>query len=439
MGEMMRLLREVFPLRMAPVSEGLDRCVEILCRELPFTVHEYEAGSEHNGWVLPMKWEVRRAAIRRDGEMVWDGMAHPLRVIGYSRPFHGRVPLAELKDHLFHHPVLADALVYHCDMYYKPWRQDWGFSMPKQAIDALPEGDYDVELETTFEAGTTKVLELHVPGASDETVVLNAHNCHAAQANDDISGVVVGVEAMRRLTARDNRLSYRLVVAPEHLGTVFHVAAMAPKDLARMRFGIFLEMLGHDSRLAVQRTFNGDTLLDRAAEHVLRFADEKYDAVPFRRLIGNDETVWEAPGVEVPTISLSRWPNYPYYHSDQDTDERLDERRLEEAVDVVLQIVDVLEDDRIMHRNFDGLIALSNPRFDLYLSNYDPSIRPTISARQREWNYLMDCLPRFFDGETTVLDVAERHELPFHEVLEYVLRFEEKGLIQTAPANRLRS
>ena len=33
-----------------------------------------------------------------------------------------------------------------------------------------------------------KVLEYTLPGSSSETIIINAHNCHPFQANDDISG-----------------------------------------------------------------------------------------------------------------------------------------------------------------------------------------------------------------------------------------------------------
>ena len=73
MASMLDLLREIAPLRLAPVSPDADRCQEILCRELPFEVHEYESLSEHNGWVVPLRWEPRKAEIWKDGRLVYDG------------------------------------------------------------------------------------------------------------------------------------------------------------------------------------------------------------------------------------------------------------------------------------------------------------------------------------------------------------------------------
>ena len=71
-GGMLKLIEQLYPLRMAPVSSGVDRCVEILSGELPFKVHEYASGMELNGWVVPDNWEVVRAQIKKDGRIIYD-------------------------------------------------------------------------------------------------------------------------------------------------------------------------------------------------------------------------------------------------------------------------------------------------------------------------------------------------------------------------------
>ena len=68
----------------------------------------------------------------------------------------------------------------------------------------------------------------------------------------------------------------------------------------------------------------------------------------------------------------------------------------------------------------------------------DPAVEAPPEDSEK-WGYLADSLLRYFDGETTVLDIAERHDLPYNEVYEYVQRFEEKGLVRLehAPIERL--
>jgi aminopeptidase-like protein len=149
----------------------------------------------------------------------------------------------------------------------------------------------------------------------------------------------------------------------------------------------------------------------------------------FRKIIGNDETVWEAPGYEIPTVSLSRWP-YPEYHTNRDNESIISEDMLEESVQTLIGITEVLETNCKMVRKFRGLVALSNPRYDLYLKpGTDPSTRDRRTEQMERWNYLMDCLPRYFDGKMTILDVAVKHGLPYEELYRYVCRFKERMLI----------
>lgn len=429
MNAMLDLLHQIAPLRLAPVSPETDRCVEILCRELPFQVHAYASSSEHNGWVVPENWYVVKAEIRSEGRLIYDGRVHPLGVIGYSRSFTGRVSRDELREHLFYSERWPNALVYHCDLYYKVGQSTWGFCVPRRLFDRLPDGAYDVELETVHAPGTMKVCDYLLPGRSDTTIVFNAHNCHAGQANDDTSGIVVGVEVMKRLAQRPRKFSYRLIVAPEHFGTVFYLANFPKDRLTTLKYGMFLECLGNEHRFALQESFTGTTEVDRAAAHWLAHRHPDFHRGPFRSVIGNDETVWEAPGFEVPTISLSRFP-FPEYHTSRDTEDIVHEARLEEAVEAVLGITEILETNCAVRRQFDGLVALSHPKYDLYMRTVDPSIHVPVSERQKQWNRLMDHLPRYFDGQLTVLDIAIRHDLPYHEVHAYLERFRAKGLVE---------
>jgi aminopeptidase-like protein len=431
---MMEMLRCAGALRLAPVSPDADRLSGALAARFPFRVREFPSGEEHNGWSVPLSWIPCRAEIRKNGSLLYDGMAHPLGVVGYGTSFKGVVSLDTLREHLFFHPSLPDSLVYHCDYYYKPWRRSWGFSVSRRFFESLEDGEYEVLLDVEERPGTMKVLEWHLPGKTAETILFNAHTCHAAQVNDGLSGVAVGIEIMNRLALTPNRrYSYKLILAPEHLGTVFYLASLSGEHVEHLRWAIFLEMLGNENRLMLQESFWGTSAMDRALWHVLHHRCPNAERAPFRTVVGNDETVWEAPGYEIPCVSLSRWP-YAEYHSDKDTVQIIKEERLEEAVLSVLKACEILENNAVVQRRFDGLVCLGNPRYDLYISTEDPSIRRMVSEEQRRWHYLMTCLPRFFDEKTTLLDIAERFELDFELVSAYVRKYEEKELATLLPA-----
>ena len=82
-----------------------------------------------------------------------------------------------------------------------------------------------------------------------------------------------------------------------------------------------------------------------------------------------------------------------------------------------------------MHRKFNGLICLSNPAYDLYMERPDPTVDKPISTDSEKWGHLLDCLFRYFDGQTTILEIAARHDLPFDALYRYLCKFEDKDLI----------
>ncbi|HAT8752265.1 TPA: DUF4910 domain-containing protein [Legionella pneumophila] len=443
LSSMKSLITKLSPLRMAPNSAGLDECVRLLCKELPFTIHEFPGGSEVNGWIIPKKWEVIEAKIRdANHNIIYDGLHHPLAVIGYSQSFVGKVDLETLKKHLFYPNAFDDALVYHCDLFYKPFRKEWGFSVTKQFYDSLPEGYYEVELRTSFEEGTMKVAEYILPGESEESIIMNAHNCHAFCCNDDLSGVAVGIEVINRLAKIPNRrYTYRLIIAPEHFGSIFYLDSLSEQQAKLLKWGVFLEMLGAGGPLNLQRSFKGNTFIDRAFLNVLQHSIQEYRTAPFRKVVGNDETCWEAAGYEIPFPSLSRSDgvgHFPEYHTSKDNPDLIKEELLAEAVDVIMETFFIMESDSVMERNFRGLVALSHPRFDLYQAFWDPSEpnRKTINEVAKRWNYLMDCLPRYFDQDVRILEIAEKHIFSFRKIYDYIKQFEQKELVKIYPAKK---
>jgi len=433
MANMMDILRAVDGLAVGPVTPDTDKQNQILCQELPFRIKEYVSGREFNGWTVPKNWEVIKAEIRKDGQLVYDGKKHPLGVIGYSESFTGIVSLSELKLHLYHFKDAPNDIVYHCDLYYKPHLKQWGFSLPYNVYKELADGDYEIELVTRHTDGKMKVLEYTHPGASDKTIILNAHNCHAAQLNDGPSGYAAGIEAMRRLGELNTRYSYRLIVAPEHFGTVFYLADLPVEEIKKFKLGIFLEMLGNDHQFSLQESFTGKSYIDEVAGHVLKHHAPDFRRDKFRQVVGNDESVWEAPGYEVPMISLSRCAPgrlYPEYHLSSDNLSIMRADKLNESVDIIMKMIEVLEKDCVLQRKFTGLIALSNPKYDLYIApGTDPAIQNHTSADQAKWSDLMNCAPRYFDQSLSILDIAVRHDLPFASVYAYLSKFKEKGLV----------
>jgi aminopeptidase-like protein len=425
----------LFPFNYSVTGGGNDAAAELLAKYLPFEVFAYESGRELNGWVIPPECVVERALIRRDGRVVLDNTARPLGVLAQSDSFVGRLSLEQLKPHL--HTVASDpaAVPYHWSRLYRPREAMWGFCVSQREVDALTPGDYDVELVTRQRPATMKVLWYRLPGASRDTILFDAHNCHPYQANDDVSGIAVGIEIMRRLGQMPRRrLSYALMVAPELFGPMFWLDGLAPDELAALKGSVMLKSVGNDAPLRLQQSFGGDDALDRAAHNVFRTRYGRYDSGEFRAIYGNDETVFEAPPFSIPSISLTRWP-FPEYHTDQDTPQRLHESRLEDTVEAGVEICRALEMNVRLENAARGLVCLSS--HGLYKSV--PSVGAggvDYNSEAGRWNRLMNLLPRLLDGRTGLLEIAERFQLPVQAVHEYVMQWQAAGLARAIDEGR---
>jgi aminopeptidase-like protein len=144
----------------------------------------------------------------------------------------------------------------------------------------------------------------------------------------------------------------------------------------------------------------------------------------------------------VPFVEFTRCldSDAPYreYHTSLDTADLMDAALLGESYEVLRQAIESLEQDARMHRRFEGLICLSNPDFDLYFERFDPAVEKALPADADKWGHLLDSLFRYFDGSKTVLEIAEKHELPFDRLHRYLRKFEQKALVdfERAPIKR---
>lgn len=405
--------------------------------EIPLALHRFASGSEHNGWLVPDEWSVERALVTRDGLPVADCAAHPLGVAAYSTSFTGELPLDELLAHVVSRPDLPAAIPYHCMWQYRPWDADWALCVPHAQVATWRPGTYRVDLVTRRQPGEMLVAVADKRGTSDRTIVLNAHTCHPVMANDDMAGVAVLVRLFQRLLERETFYSYRLVLGPEHLGTIFYLAGLSREARERLVCGLFLDMPGTDGPLTIASTFLGGQPLDLALANAARHGAAAFRPVPWRQGAGNDETVWEAPGYEVPFAEVSRarslFEPFREYHTSLDTPDLMDEGQLAETLLVLEAALDALERDAVPMRRFDGLPCLSSPRYRLYRERPDPSVDKGLVEDDEAWGVLADSLPRYLDGSLSLLEIAERHGLPFAAVRRELERWEERRLVDLVP------
>ncbi len=283
-SNLLGLVKKLFPFNYSVVGGGNDKAIRVLMKLLPFDVFEYKSGEELNGWTIPDEFKVINANISKDGCLIYDASKIPLGIPILSESFNGELTLDELIPHLFSVSDL-NAIPYHWSMLYRPNEKLWGFCIPRKIVKSLSEGKYNITLNTMKTPSSMKVLVYTLPGDTKQTVLLNAHNCHPYQANDDISGVAVGIEIMNILSSLSSRrYTYKLMVAPELFGPMFWLDEMQLNDYSSIIGTIMLKSVGNRSNLKLQESFIGNSVLDRIAHNVFKHNYGEYDSGPFRAI-----------------------------------------------------------------------------------------------------------------------------------------------------------
>ncbi len=425
---MKELIEELYLTNRALVADDYDECLEYIDEtEVTLDIHGYDSGTEiWDSWVVPQKWSVNHGRIEHGSETLLSYDDHPLHLIAYSDSFEGTVSRETLIEHIHTHPTISHAIPWHFRQSYRPWDSEWGFCASQDFVDSLDQDEYHVSIDTEFTPGEMKVAEHHVHGDRNETILLIAHLDHPGMANDDLSGVAAGIELIQRLRERTElTYSYKLLLVPEMIGSAAYLADTAVDD-EEFVYGIFLESVGTDKRHLFQRSFTGETKLDAVTEYVLNDRGEDYEIKEFRESAGDDELIFEGPGFEIPTISLSRYP-YREYHTHLDDPSIISEERLEDTVECVLEIIDILERDFVPVREFEGVPSLANPKYDLYL---DPGQPALANATEGTENLdFKDRMFRYLEGDHSVFDIATEFGLDYEFVYDYLSEFNEKGLV----------
>ena len=195
------LVARLFPLRRCVTGAGLRQTLAVLAKHVPLAVTEVPSGTAVLDWTVPPEWRVRQAYVAVGGRRVADWDESPLHLVQYSVAVRERMPLSALRAHLHTLPDRPDWVPYRT-AYYAP---TWGFCLSQNALDRLADtvgedGECTVVIDADHDDdGALSYGEAVVPGETAHEILLSAHACHPALANDNASALAVGAALARRL------------------------------------------------------------------------------------------------------------------------------------------------------------------------------------------------------------------------------------------------
>lgn len=414
------LAARLFPIPRSITGEGVRRSLAILGEQIALEIHEIATGTPVFDWTVPREWRLRAAHITApDGRRIADAAEHNLHILGYSTPFRGRIGLAELRRHLYSLPEKPDLIPYRTSYY----KEQWGFCLPHRLVEALPDGEYEVVVDTALFSGSLTYGELSLAGESTEEVLFSTHCCHPSLANDNLSGMVVAAALAARLAARPRRrLSYRFLFLPGTIGAITWLATNREK-LAAIRHGLVLAGLGAPGGFHYKKTRHGDAPIDREVPRALARMGEALEVAEFIPF-GYDERQFNSPGIDLPVGSFTRTPfgRYPEYHTSADNLDLIRPDTLAGSLAALEGVVDVLE-GRECYRNLAPECEPQLGRRGLYRA-----IGGDDAGRERELALLW--MLNLSDGEHSLADIVERSGIPGERLREAVEALQAAALLE---------
>jgi aminopeptidase-like protein len=416
--EIFALAAEIYPICRSITGEGVRQTLAHLSRHIDLEVHEVPTGTEVFDWTIPREWTIRDAWINdAAGKRILDFKSCNLHVLNYSRPVRAKLPLDELKKHIFTLPGQPDLIPYRTSYY----ADNWGFCMAHDQLTALPDGIYEVVIDASLEDGSLTYGEYLHRGETEEEFLFSAHICHPSLANDNCSGLALLTHLAKRLAAVHTRYSYRFLFAP---GTIGAIAWLARNEhrVNRIRHGLVLSCVGDGGGPTYKKSRQGDTFIDRVMTHVLRHASASptiLDFLPY----GYDERQYCSPGFNLPVglFQRSQFGTFPEYHTSADNLEFIRPEHLASSYRMIVAALEIAEGDW-RPRSTSPKCEPQLGRRGLYSTLGGDKDGP---AKSMAFLWILNLA----DGRHSLLDIAERAKLPFEIVAEAARLLRESGLL----------
>jgi aminopeptidase-like protein len=432
-----KLLDLLYPFDYSITGKANDQSSIVLKKILPFKTIEYSSGAELNGWKIPQAWKLNYLKIYENGKVLFEFKDHPFCVPKNTPSIDvDNLSLQELLGRLNRSKTgETDDFVYDWRNLYHDEPLEWSLSLSEEMIGKLAHGNvYRVVISSTFYDSTMKVLEFDTHPEITSTIIVNAHNCHPFQANDDTSGIVAGIQ-LAKMWAKELTPSFnlKLLIAPELYGPMFFLDSLSEN---REFLGVLLfKSIGNRGVLKLQQSVQENQAISRIASRLFHEKGKSDDVYPFRTLHGNDEIVFEAPPYSIPTVTLTRFP-FREYHNSSDTPARIESGSITETVEVALQLLLGIQGNRSYRWISKGLPKLSDSHLELYKRTEAHGINNQgISDVESRWHLLMNSLPGLVHLGYDSVEFSEKFDLPLLEVIDYLTKWEAAGFIKDVKDN----
>lgn len=419
--QMYELMSELFPICRSITGNGVRETLKIIQKHIPLNIQEIPTGTSVFDWMIPKEWNIHDAyVINPSGKKIIDFKKSNIHILNYSIPIRKKISLTELKTHLHTLPDQPNVIPYLTSYY----NEEWGFCMKHQEFLNLPDGEYEVVIDSNLKNGSLTYGEFFIEGKTKEEFVITCYVCHPSLANDNLSGTVLVTFLAKQLAKIKPYHSFRFLFIPETIGAITWLY-FNEKNISRIKHGLVATCVGDGGSLTYKKSRRGDAEIDKSVINVLKNSGDKFEIIDFFPS-GSDERQFCSPGFNLPFGSLVRtlYGKFSEYHTSSDNLEFVKPEYLADSFSKYISIIYVLENNRIY--------VNQNPKCEPQLGK-----RGLYSLLGGQKNTKINQLAMMWvlnqsDGNNSLLDISEKSLIPFETIKDAAdFLFEHKLLRRT--------
>jgi aminopeptidase-like protein len=413
------LMAELYPICRSITGEGVRQTLRLIQKRIQLEIREVPSGTTVFDWTVPLEWNVADAYVMNpEGKRVINFKEHNLHLMSYSVPVKKRMSLTELRPHLFTLPDHPEWIPYRTSYY----KENWGFCLRHTDLEQFSDGNYEVVIDSSFQSGSLTYGECYLRGETSDEVLVSCHVCHPSLCNDNLSGVALAVFLAQWMSAATRRYSYRFLFIPGTIGSITWLA-QNEEIVSHIKHGLVLTGVGDTGSITYKKSRQGQADIDRAMAHVLKHSGEPYRIIDFFPY-GYDERQYCSPGFDLPVGCFMRTPHgqYPEYHSSADNLDFVKVESLAQSYRRCLDVFELLEGNR-RYLN-------QNPKCEPQLGRRG-LYRAVAGQQEKQWTELaLFWVLNGSDRHHTLLDIAERADLPFGKIKSAAEALLDVGLLK---------
>jgi aminopeptidase-like protein/aminoglycoside N3'-acetyltransferase len=334
------------------LSDGIDEAFELISSWRPITVYQYPTGMNCLDWIIPEKWHCNEACLKTiRSEIIFSSKIEPFHAMSYSLPFEGEVS----RDHLFKHLHTSELLQKAIPVKQSLVSRDWGLCCSQVTKNSLEEERYRVIIDSGFSCGAMKVGEIVLSGRTKDTIILCSYLDGPGQANETLSGVLIGLNVFNSLQNINTQYTYRLLILPGPAGFASWISQN--KELMSSIKGVLnLRCLGSTFPHNLQLSGRKEAVFEQVCRTIIRKIDPEcqmteagnfFEALPsgMNPIFSNEKNRYNLPILTLYRSLSEKNINYPFigYQTNFDSVEKVDFPAMLDSSGLISDIISELE------------------------------------------------------------------------------------------------